>query len=180
MDRHSSNSRSFHYASKISRLHAQRIPVANARLEYLSKLALRYDEIELAAAVLETPSINDTLRKTLWLKIVRKLVQQDKGVEPASKFLGRSEPLCIRDPSPFFRDLVTIDDCKDEICATLENYPRQVDGLRKEMDRIASTARRIKDDTKAIDQRYAILEPGGKCRECRLTLFSMEQYFVFQ
>lgn len=42
-----------------------------------------------------------------------------------------------------------------------------------------NTAQRIKNDTtKALDQRYAILEPGERCWRCRLPLL-MEQYHVF-
>jgi hypothetical protein len=79
--------------AQISRLHAQRIPVADARLECLCKLALKYDGIELAAAavVSETTSIGDTLRKKLCLEIAQKILQKNKSIKPALEFLKRSE-----------------------------------------------------------------------------------------
>lgn len=60
------------------------------------------------------------------------------------------------------------DDCQEDICATLKNNSREVDGLKKGIGRSASTARRIKDDTRALDQRYAILEPGDASQTNRL------------
>jgi len=112
MSRYSSILRSLPLWLQINRLHAQRIPVANARLGYLCKLALKYDEIELAAVVVsETASIDDTLRKKFWLKII----QQSKGIRPGSEFFKRSELLQIEDLSPFCQDFViNNDDCKEE------------------------------------------------------------------
>jgi len=46
------------------------------------------------------------------------------------------------------------------------------------MDDSADTAQHIKDDIKALDQRYAIVEPGERCWVCRMPLL-MRQFFVF-
>jgi hypothetical protein len=117
--------------AQISRLHAQRILATNARLEYLCKIALEYDEIELAAAVVsEIPSIDDTLRKNLWPKSAKKIVSQNKSsIKPALAFLKRSELLRIEALLPFFQDFVVIEDFK-------------VDDLKKAMDRSERKAQR--------------------------------------
>jgi hypothetical protein len=39
--------------------------------------------------------------------------------------------------SPLSEDFVIIDDCKEYICAALEDYSRQLDYLKKEMDQSA-------------------------------------------
>ena len=46
------------------------------------------------------------------------------------------------------------------------------------MDLSTQTANHIKQDIKALDARYAIVEPGEKCYICRLPLL-VRQFFVF-
>ncbi|KAK4623063.1 Vacuolar protein sorting-associated protein 18 [Fulvia fulva] len=141
-------------------------------------LALKYDEVELAAEVADRPGIQDPLRKKLWLKVAKKVIGQNKGIKAAIEFLKRCDLLRIEDLIPFFPDFIVIDDFKEEICAALEEYSRQIDALKREMDESASTAQHIKDDIKSLDQRYAIVEPGERCWKCRLPLL-MRQFFVF-
>ncbi|KAF2163509.1 hypothetical protein M409DRAFT_26121 [Zasmidium cellare ATCC 36951] len=142
------------------------------------ELALKYDEVELAAEVSDSPDIDDALRKKLWLKVAKTVIGETKGIKAAIEFLKRCRLLRIEDLIPFFPDFVVIDDFKEEICATLEDYSRQIDELKHEMDESANTAQHIKDDIKALDQRYAIVEPGERCWKCRLPLL-MRQFFVF-
>ncbi|KAI7371687.1 hypothetical protein KC354_g375 [Hortaea werneckii] len=141
-------------------------------------LALRYDYVELAAEVADTPGVDNALRKKLWLKVAKKVIQREKGIRSAIDFLKRCELLRIEDLIPFFPDFIVIDDFKEEICTALEEYSRQIEDLKREMDESSSTAQHIKDDIKALDQRYAIVEPGERCWKCRLPLL-MRQFFVF-
>lgn len=141
-------------------------------------LALKYDEVDLAAEVADTPDIDSALRKRLWLKVAKKVIGREKGIKSAIEFLKRCELLRIEDLIPFFPDFIIIDDFKEEICAALEDYSRRIDELKKEMDESANTAQHIKDDIKGLDERYAIVEPGERCWKCRLPLL-MRQFFVF-
>lgn len=141
-------------------------------------LALTYDEVELAAVVADRPGNDDALRKRLWLKVAKKVVGQNKGIKAAIEFLKRCELIRIEDLIPFFPEFVVIDDFKEEICAALEDYSRQIDILKQEMDESANTAQNIKRSIRALDDRYAIVEPGERCWKCRLPLL-MRQFFVF-
>ena len=144
-------------------------------------LALKHDEIELAATVADRPmDTNPALRKKLWLAVAKKVIsQQGTGsIKTAIDFLKRCDLLHIEDLIPFFPDFVVIDDFKDEICAALESYSRHIDTLKTEMDESAATAESIKEDIKRLDKRYAIVEPGEGCRVCALPLLS-RQFFVF-
>src|SRR3954453_3893031 len=96
----------------------------------------------------------------------------------AMKLLEMTDLLKIEDLLPFFPDFVVIDDFKEEICAALEDYSRNIDTLKKEMDESSQTATNIKIDIAALDPRYAIVEPGEKCYVCNLPLLS-RQFFVF-
>jgi len=141
-------------------------------------MALKYDQVELAAQVADRSENDSALRKKLWLKVAKKVIGQNKGIKSAMDFLKRCELLRIEDLIPFFPDFIVIDDFKEEICEALEQYSRQIDDLRREMDESADTAQHIRDDIKALDQRYAIVEPGERCWICRLPLLA-RQFFVF-
>lgn len=144
-------------------------------------LALKHNEIELATIVADRPAdSNPALRKKLWLSIAKKVISQQGigSIKTAIKFLKQCELLRIEDLIPFFPDFVVIDDFKDEICAALESYSRHIDNLKIEMDGSAATAESIKEDIKRLDRRYAIVEPGERCRVCGLPLLS-RQFFVF-
>jgi tetratricopeptide (TPR) repeat protein len=141
-------------------------------------LALKHDEIELASTVADRSDGNPALRKKLWLAIAKEVIKKTSGIKAAIEFLKRCELLRIEDLIPFFPDFVVIDDFKEEICQALEEYSQHIDALKLEMDDSALTAEHIKRDIKALDQRYAIVEPGERCYICRLPLLA-RQFFVF-
>lgn len=142
------------------------------------ELALAHDQIDLASLIADRPESNPTLRKKLWLAVAKKVISQSNGIKTAIEFLKRCELLKIEDLIPFFPDFVTIDDFKEEICSALEEYSRNIDNLKKEMDESSLTSQNIKVDIAALDHRYAIVEPGEKCYECSYPLLS-RQFFVF-
>lgn len=151
--------------------------------EYASavNLALKHGEVELASRVADRPSDrNPALRKKLWLEIARNVIgQQGTGsIKTAIDFMKSCDLLRIEDLIPFFPDFVVIDDFKDEICAALESYSRSIAALDLEMDASAATAESIRNDIKQLDKRYALVEPGERCRVCELPLLS-RQFFVF-
>ena len=142
-------------------------------------LALAHDEVDLAAIIADRPLSNPPLRKRLWLAVAKKVISNSSGgIKTAIEFLKKCDLLRIEDLIPFFPDFVVIDDFKEEICKALEEYSRNIDSLRKEMDESALTATNIKVDIAALDRRYAIVEPGEKCYVCGLPLLS-RQFFVF-
>ncbi|OTA66462.1 hypothetical protein K449DRAFT_390893 [Hypoxylon sp. EC38] len=141
-------------------------------------LALSHNEVEYASIIADRPMTNPALRKKLWLAVARKVISQSNGIKTAIEFLKRCDLLKIEDLIPFFPDFVVIDDFKDEICAALEDYSRDIDNLKKEMDESSQTAANIKIDIAGLDHRYAIVEPGEKCYVCALPLLS-RQFFVF-
>jgi hypothetical protein len=142
------------------------------------ELALRHLQIDLASLIADRPESNPALRKKLWLAVAKKVISQSNGIKTAIEFLKRCDLLRIEDLIPFFPDFVVIDDFKEEICSALEDYSRNIDVLKKEMDESSQTAANIKVDIAALDHRYAIVEPGEKCYVCGLPLLS-RQFFVF-
>ncbi|KAL8898443.1 MAG: hypothetical protein Q9192_002087 [Flavoplaca navasiana] len=144
-------------------------------------LALKHNDIDLASSVADRPSDTDpALRKKLWLAVAKKVIEQQGvgSIKTALDFMKRCDLLRIEDLIPFFPDFVVIDDFKEEICAALESYSRSISALDSEMDASAATAESIKNDIKQLNNRYAIVEPGERCRVCELPLLS-RQFFVF-
>ncbi|PHH75372.1 hypothetical protein CDD80_2437 [Ophiocordyceps camponoti-rufipedis] len=141
-------------------------------------LALSHGEVELGAVIADRAMSKPALRKRLWLAVARKVIAKSDGIKAAMEFLKRCELLRIEDLIAFFPDFVVIDDFKDEICGALEDYSRSIDKLKQEMDESWQTATNIKLDIAALDQRYAVVEPGEKCYVCGLPLLS-RQFFVF-
>ena len=142
------------------------------------ELALSHNSIDLASLIADRPMSNPALRKKLWLAVAKKVISQSNGIKTAIEFLRRCDLLKIEDLIPFFPDFVVIDDFKEEICSALEDYSRNIENLKREMDESSQTATNIKVDIKALDQRYAIVEPGERCYVCTLPLLS-RQFFVF-
>ena len=104
------------------------------------ELALKHDDVDLAAIVADRLEGNDKLRKRLWLLIAEKKIREASSIKDAITFLKRCELLKIEDLIPFFPDFVVIDDFKDEICEALEEYSRHIDNLKQEMDISQHTA----------------------------------------
>ncbi|KAI9677456.1 MAG: hypothetical protein M1817_006410 [Caeruleum heppii] len=142
------------------------------------ELALKHDEIDLASIIADRPEGNQALRKKLWLAVAQKVISQREGIKTAIDFLKRCDLLRIEDLIPFFPSFIIIDDFKEEICAALEDYSRHIDSLKMEMDASAQTSLNIQQSIAALDQRYAIVEPGEECHVCRMPLLA-RQFFVF-
>ncbi|KAK9470374.1 Pep3/Vps18/deep orange family-domain-containing protein [Dipodascopsis tothii] len=141
-------------------------------------LALEHDNVELASIVADRPLDDAALRKKLWLRVAKRVIYKEKGIKSALDFLKRCELLKIEDLLPFFPDFVVIDDFKDEICTALEEYSRNIELLRKEMDESTLTSENIRNDIASLDRRFAIVEPGERCFICSFPLLA-RQFFVF-
>jgi len=141
-------------------------------------LALSHNAIDLASSIADRPVSHPALRKKLWLLVAKTVIGSSAGIGTALAFLSRCPLLKIEDLIPFFPDFVVIDDFKEEICSALESYSLSIDKLKEEMDSSATTAANIKVEVKALEQRYAIVEPGEKCYVCGLPLLA-RQFFVF-
>ena len=135
-------------------------------------LALQIDEVELAkeyAAQADT----DEMRKKLWLKIARKVIEQvthgyhNGDIKQAIKILSDSDDLLkIEDILPLFPDFTTIDDFKTEICEALEDYNSRIDALKEEMHDYVESAREIRRDIKKLRTRHVTISSTKTCEIC--------------
>uniref|UniRef100_M8D7E9 Vacuolar sorting-associated protein 18-like protein n=1 Tax=Aegilops tauschii TaxID=37682 RepID=M8D7E9_AEGTA len=131
-------------------------------------LALRVD-LELAKAEADKVEDDEELRKKLWLKVAKHVIEQEKGVKrenikKAIEFLSETNNLLkIEDILPFFPDFVLIDDFKEEICKSLKDYNSQIEQLKAEMDDATRGADNIRSDIGALAQRFTVIDREEEC-----------------
>ncbi|XAR55456.1 hypothetical protein NMG60_11035527 [Bertholletia excelsa] len=134
-------------------------------------LALQVDP-ELAKAEADKVEDDEDLRKKLWLMVAKHVVEQEKGtkrenIRKAIAFLKETDGLLkIEDILPFFPDFVLIDDFKEAICLSLEDYNKQIEQLKQEMNDATHGADNIRNDISALAQRYAVVDRDEECGVC--------------
>ncbi|KAJ3569421.1 hypothetical protein NP233_g5052 [Leucocoprinus birnbaumii] len=143
-------------------------------------LALEKGDLELAKINADrVPEEEDqVLRKKLWLKIAKYVVQDKKDIKAAMKFLENTDLLKIEDILPFFPDFVVIDDFKEEIAHALEEYSSHIEELKSEMDEATKTAESIKQDIAALKNRFITINSNALCSKCEQLLLT-RQFYVF-
>lgn len=142
------------------------------------ELALQFDT-ELAKQNADKPDETDVeLRKKLWLKIARHVVEKDKDIKQAMEFLQECPLLKIEDILPFFPDFVTIDNFKDAICTSLQDYNKHIDALKTEMDEATESAREIRAEMHGFRRQYTVVRSQDKCSACAYPLM-MRAFYLF-
>ncbi|XP_074585348.1 vacuolar sorting protein 18 isoform X2 [Curcuma longa] len=135
-------------------------------------LALQVDT-ELAMAEADKVEDDEDLRKKLWLMVAKHVIEQEKGVKrenirKAIAFLKETDGLLkIEDILPFFPDFALIDDFKEAICSSLEDYNKQIEQLKQEMNDATHGADNIRSDISALAQRYAVIDRDEECGVCK-------------
>lgn len=139
-------------------------------------LALSVD-VELAKKEANKPDEDDVeLRKKLWLRIARHVVEEEKDVKRAMEFLHECELLKIEDILPFFPDFVTIDHFKDAIVSSLQEYNHNIDRLKDEMDEATGSAEEIRKEIQGFRNKYAQVKAQDKCSKCGFPLMTRAFY----
>lgn len=135
-------------------------------------LALQVDP-ELAMTEADKVEDDEDLRKKLWLMVAKHVIEQEKGtkrenIRKAIAFLKETDGLLkIEDILPFFPDFALIDDFKEAICSSLEDYNKQIELLKQEMNDATHGADNIRNDISALAQRYAVIDRDEECGVCR-------------
>ena len=141
------------------------------------ELALEVD-IELAKMAANRPEDDKDLRKKLWLKIAKRMLQTTEDVADTMQSLDFGELLKIEDILPFFPDFQTIDHFRDVICRTLETYNKEIRDLKEEMTEAQESARNIRQDIIEIRNRYGIISSSRRCDKCAYSILS-SPFFLF-
>jgi len=146
-----------------------------ALYEEAVELALKVD-LELAKLNADKPEEDEGLRKKLWLRIARHVVEEKKDIKKAMELLNQCNLLKIEDILPFFPDFTRIDDFKQEICASLEDYNRHIEELKSDMDEATNSADLIRMDIKELRNKYNFVGANQKCCLCETPVLTKEFY----
>ncbi|KAI8823436.1 vacuolar protein sorting protein 18 [Fimicolochytrium jonesii] len=142
-------------------------------------LALQLHDLELAQINADKPEDDELLRRKLWLKIARHVVEEKRDIKQALAFLTQTADLLkIEDILPFFPDFVLIDDFKEEICVALENYNEHIEELKAEMDEATKSAESIRLDIRDLRNRYTAIPVTEECNICNAALLT-RQFYVY-
>ena len=96
----------------------------------------------------------DDLKKVLWLRIARHVIEKENDVNKAMHFLqDMTELIAIEDVLPYFPEFVTIDQFKDAIRSSLANYTDRINALKDNIEQAAKSAQLIRKDIQTIKQR---------------------------
>lgn len=133
-------------------------------------------DLELAKVYANRPDDDDERRKGLWLRIAKHVVAEGKNMKRAMEFLKECEVLKIEDILPFFPEFSLIDSFKDEICASLESYNKDIEDLRQQMDQSTQSAEEIRSDIQKLNHKYGFVESQQKCQLCDSAVLTREFY----
>ncbi|KAJ3023908.1 UNVERIFIED_CONTAM: hypothetical protein HDU68_008416, partial [Siphonaria sp. JEL0065] len=141
-------------------------------------LALKNQNVQLAQINADKPVDDEILRKKLWLKIARHVVDERKDIKQAIDFLKQCDLLRIEDILPFFPDFVLIDDFKADLCQALEEYNDHIEQLKEDMDEATRSAENIRKDIQNLKNRNVVVHITEQCSVCSLSLLT-RQFLVF-
>lgn len=142
-------------------------------------MAINSRNIDLAKQIADMPGENDLeMRKKLWLRIARHVVEEDKNITKAMEFLQNTDLLKIEDILPFFPNFVLIDGFKDEICKSLREYNRHIEDLENEMREATKLAESIRRDIERLKEIKVISNHDKTCELCRHSIYS-RAFYVF-
>ena len=121
----------------------------------------------------------DELKKMLWLRIARHVIEKENDVNKAMQFLhDLNETIVIEDVLPYFPDFVTIDQFKDAIRSSLAAYTEKISSLKESIEQAAASAQLIRKDIQSIRQKSITVNTSDVCSKCRFRLMN-RRFYVF-
>ncbi|ODQ66810.1 hypothetical protein NADFUDRAFT_33585 [Nadsonia fulvescens var. elongata DSM 6958] len=142
------------------------------------KLALENNNIELAASISDKPTDNDDLKRGLWLNVAKKVIEIKDTIQEALDFLKRCDVLKMEDLLPLLPDFTSIDEVKEEVCRSLEDYSNLISSIQYDIQESVSVASSLKSEISKFQKRYALVEPGESCSICMYPLLT-RKFYVF-
>ena len=96
------------------------------------KEALANNSIEIAEEYANKPESEEN-KKKLWLEIVKHLFQHNKKIKDIIELTNNNQVLKIQDILPHFNGNYNINDFKDQLCKSLDEYDTAIEILESDM-----------------------------------------------
>ena len=153
----------------------------NALLGHFEEAVTRATEfdVQLAQEMASKPS-SLVEKKHLWRLIISKLLvgvdDRDKNGIVMDSLKASDGILQIEDVLEYMSDVNDIDQFKDEICTTLENFSSKIEGLRGEMHELAESTESIVSELEVMKKRGYGFSTVQKCEYCNDAVFARPFY----
>ncbi|PVU91670.1 hypothetical protein BB561_004265 [Smittium simulii] len=111
------------------------------------------------------------LEKRLWLKVIKYIIQEKEDLKYAIEITKKTNLIGVEDLLVYFPSFDSINEIKEILCETLEDYEQQVENLYLDMNESMKNANLINHEISNMGARYSIVaenEPSKKRRELRL------------
>ncbi|CAD8168275.1 unnamed protein product [Paramecium octaurelia] len=143
------------------------------------KKAIEIDLIEDAKNIALKCDDNNKQRQ-LWILQIRLMLEKGGKYVKQIVQLTREIPLIkAEDILPYLTQNIKLDDFKDEICETLEEYHDQVEKQQNELEGYIKSNENLKKLLLQTSNRYIFVSQKNKCENCFRKLFQ-EDYIVFE
>ena len=141
------------------------------------ELALSMNEIKLARECADKPDDGE-FKKKMWLRIAKHVIEKENNAKLAIEFLSYTDKIKLEDILPFFPDFVLIDDFKEEVCKSLEEYNNEIDELKYDMHEATKNTNLILEDLKELKHRYGYITTNSKCdsSNCQKNILTKDFY----
>ncbi|KAH3760124.1 vacuolar protein sorting protein 18 [Pelomyxa schiedti] len=182
-----------HYDSKYALRLCTKLGKKRACVVIYSNMNMHEEAVDLALGVdiglakmqAQKPE-DEALKKRLWLKIAKYVVEnsaksanKNANIKYVMSFLRECENLLkIEDILPFFPEFTVIDDFKEEICRSLDEYNKHIAALKDEMAEATKSANLIRKDIGALRNKCGVVPATQQCEICHCPALA-KQFFYF-
>lgn len=137
-------------------------------------LALSQSDFELAKKYASKSFIDQKVKKNLWLKIAKEILQQQKAVlNPGEKDTNISEALSLLDETsdilrvddllPFFPNNTKVETLKDKLCDSLRSYNQRISNLKNELSEQSKNAEDLREKNRKFKNKFISVHPTQSC-----------------
>lgn len=144
-------------------------------------LALTSKNYDLAKKYASKSFIDQKLKKNLWLKIAKKILNESQdGKEEVKKALDlldeTKDILRIDDLLPYFPPATPIEVLKEKLCESLRSYNDRINNLKNELSEQSKNAEDLREKNKKFKNKFISVHPTQTCEICFTSLLSQTFY----
>ncbi|XP_034830412.1 vacuolar protein sorting-associated protein 18 homolog isoform X2 [Maniola hyperantus] len=144
--------------------------------ESAAELALEVG-LTLAKSVANLPD-DESLQRRLWLGIAEHVITKNQDIKEAMSLLEECPLIKIEDILPFFSDVVTIDHFREPICQSLEEYNKQIEEIKAEMEEATNSAECVRNEIQSFRNRSVLVSVSDACCLCDIALL-LRPFYLF-
>ena len=129
-------------------------------------LSFKTEECQKIAKFIASNAPGDKLRKKLWIDIFS--CDSQNEFQDALKVMKESKILKIEDVLPHITDSIKIEEFKKQISNCIDDYEKNITGLKKDIEEYNKTAENIKNDIIKIKKKSMEIQYSScKCEICQ-------------